>query len=106
MPPDIVLDDTVTESEMNYQRRKTANLGGGGVAHAAPDNLEDLIQGKNQATNRVVDALGQVDPDSDRIDEMTYTRIVKGASIDNLRTTGVTGNYFGFSGFGASLLAP
>ena len=43
MPPDIVLDESVTESEMNYQRRKTANLGGGGVAHAAPDNLEDLV---------------------------------------------------------------
>ena len=58
MPPDIALEDTVTESEINYQRRKTANLGGGGVAHAAPDNLEDLVQGKSEATNRVVDALG------------------------------------------------
>ena len=106
MPPDIELDDSVTESEMNLRRRKTANLGGGGVAHAAPDNLEDLVQGKSESTNRVIDALSQVDPDSDRVDGMTYTRIVKGASIDNLRTTGVTGNYFGLSGFGQSLLAP
>ena len=53
----------------------------------------------------MVDALGQVDPDSDRVDGMTYTRIVKGASIDNLRTTGATGNYFGFSGIGLSILA-
>ena len=47
MPPDITLDDTVSESNINFQRRKTANLGGGGVAHAAPDNLEDLVQGKS-----------------------------------------------------------
>ena len=43
MKPDIALEDTVSESDINFQRRKTANLGGGGVAHAAPDNLEDLV---------------------------------------------------------------
>ena len=52
-----------------------------------------------------IDLKRLLNPDSDRIDGMTYARIVKGASIDNLRTTGVSGNYFGFSGIGVSILA-
>ena len=81
------------------QARKTANLGGGGVAHAAPQNLEDLIKKETGATNRVVDALGKVDPDTDRVDGMTYARIVRGVDVANLRTTGVVGSDYGFAGF-------
>ena len=95
-----------SKSNIKEQSRKTANLGGGGVAHAAPENIEDLISSKDGITGRVVDALSKVDPDTDRIDEMTYARIVKGADLDHLRNSSVNERDYGLAGFGASLLAP
>ena len=57
--------------------RKTTNLGGLGKAHAAPGNLEDLLDSKeHKPTERVFEALDKVDPDQDRVDAMTYARIV------------------------------
>ena len=41
--PEPIQDQSLTQSVIKAQARKTANLGGGGVAHAAPSNLEDLI---------------------------------------------------------------
>ena len=95
-----------SKSQIKEQARKTANLGGGGVAHAAPENIEDLISSKDGITGRVVDALSKVDPDTDRIDEMTYARIVKGADLDHLRNSSVNERDYGLAGFEASILAP
>ena len=96
----------ISKSQIKKQARKTANLGGGGVAHAAPENIEDLISSKDGITGRVVDALSKVDPDTDRVDEMTYARIIKGANLEHLRNSSVNGRDYGFVGFGTSLLAP
>ena len=74
--PEPILDETMT----SIDNRKTQNLGALGKAHAAPGNLEDLIDSKeDKPTERVFDALDRVDPDQDKIDAMTYARIVPNA---------------------------
>ena len=75
----------MTKSEIRVLRSQTADLGGSGVTHAAPENLEELVEDSGQATDRIIEALGLVDPSTDWVDGMTYTRIVKGADLDNLR---------------------
>ena len=68
--------------------RKTANLGGLGKAHAAPGNLEDLIDStEDKPTSRVFDALDKVNPDDDKVDAMTYARIVHAPCSSNLNNT-------------------
>ena len=82
MPETITYDDDSNMTGVLPDNRKTANLGGLGQAHQAPGNLEDLISasGKGTApTTRVINAVQKVDPDSDRVDGMTYARIVPGA---------------------------
>ena len=76
--PETILDDSTMDGSA-AQNRKTANLGGLGQAHDAPGNLEDLIstKGKGAApTTRVINAVQKVDPDADKVDGMTYARIV------------------------------
>ena len=96
----------MTKSEIRVLRSQTADLGDGGAAHAAPENLEDLVEDSGQATDRIIEALGLVDPSTDWVDGMTYTRIVKGADLENLRKSSLAENDFGFTGFTASLLSP
>ena len=48
-----------------------------GEAHAAPGNVEDLFEDdKHTPAKRVVEALERLEPDEDRVDGMTYKRIV------------------------------
>ena len=96
----------MTKSEIRVLRSQTADLGGSAATHAAPENLEDLVGDSGQATDRIIEALGLVDPSMDWVDGMTYTRIVKGADLDNLRKSSLVENDFGFTGFTASLLSP
>ena len=67
---------------------------------------QDFFLYLSKATDRIIEALGLVDPSTDWVDGMTYTRIVKGADLDNLRKSSLAENDFGFTGFTASLLSP
>ena len=80
--PEEIMDES--RSSIVPDNRKTSNLGGLGKAHAAPGNVEDLLDKKeHKPTDRIFDALDRVDPDADRVDAMTYARIVPNAEVDS-----------------------
>ena len=74
--PEELVNDTMIDSnayEKRLSRQKSSNLGGLGKEAPNPFNVDDLLDSKQ---SRMFKALETVSPEQDKVDKLTFKRIV------------------------------